>query len=591
MQLPFVPQLTLLIPLLSLALSKPVTPEPPQPSPQPPCYYLPSDPYYPTPFQWQTLNASLHGSLLATTPLALPCHNTQPGFYNSTICAEIRKTWPLPQTHYQSSSSIMSNFFTNNSCNPFSPPATTCDSSGYVSYSARVQGVRDVQKTIAFAKRHNVRLVIRNTGHDYLGKSNGPGAVAIWTHHLKSIEVLHNYTHHYRSRSGSTTLYTGPAMKLAAGVQGFEAQKAASGAGYILVTGNCDTIGIAGGYTQGGGHGQLTSRFGLAADQVLEWEVVLASGEVVVATPEGTYKDLYWALSGGGGGVFGVVMSVTVRVYEELRTVAGSLSFSASGGDEEAVELFIQQLGALLDAQGVAVWLVTGDSFSLMPVSIPGGGREELQTVLNPVIELLDKENLTYSYHINEFSTFYESYEAMTPEHNLTELHGGGRFIPRSVLDSNLHGLTSRLWNILESGNETVISGISVNASQHHTNHLPANSVNPAWRDAAISLVVGLYVSLSSFLFTRPRQWLVIHALLPQLEDITPSGGSYLNEADPNQPDWQRTFYGESYGKLLEVKRRYDPEGIFYALTGVGSEDRVQGDDGRLCQSDHYLTR
>jgi hypothetical protein len=335
-------------------------------------------------------------------------------------------------------------------------------------------------------------------------------------------------------------------MKLAAGVQGFEARKAASEAGYILVTGNCDTIGIAGGYTQGGGHGQSTSRLGLAADQVLEWEVVLASGKVVVPTPEGNYKDLYWALSGGGGGVFGVVMSVTVRVYEEVKTVAGSLSFSASGGDGEdkieiqpqrrvfrrAVELFIRQLGALLDARAVAVWLVTGDSFSLMPVNVPGGRRKELQTVLNPIIELLDEGNLTYcmfflpvswerdvyfrkhsqtgrltgqkAYHINEFSTFYESYEAMTPEYNLTELHGGGRFIPRSVLDSNPHGLTSSVWNILESGNETVISGVSVNASQHHTNHLPANSVNPAWRDAAISLVVGLCVPLSSFLLTRP---------------------------------------------------------------------------------------
>ncbi|KAL4982480.1 hypothetical protein BDW68DRAFT_195290 [Aspergillus falconensis] len=487
----------------------------------------------------------------------------------------------------------MSNFFTNNSCNPVSPPATTCDSSGYVSYSARVQGVRDVQKTITFAKRHNVRLVIRNTGHDYLGNSNGRGAVAIWTHHLKSIEILRNYRYHYHSRFGSTTLYTGHAMKLAAGVQGFEARKAASEAGYILVTGNCDTVGIAGGYTQGGGHGQLTSRFGLAADQVLEWEVVLASGKVVVATPEGTYKDLYWALSGGGGGVFGVVMSVTVRVYKEVKTVAGRLSFSASGGEGEdkieiqpqrrvfrrAVELFVQQLGALLDAQAVAVWLVTGDSFSLMPVSIPGGRREELQTVLNPIIELLDEGNLTYSYHINEFSTFYESYEAMTPEYNLTELHGGGRFIPRSVLDSNLHGLTSRVWNILESGNETVISGISVNASQHHTNHLPAN------------LVVGLSFTYTDWPANLERQRLVVHVLLPQFKEITPSGGSYLNEANPNQPDWQRTFYGDNYGRLLDVKRRYDPEGIFYALTGVGSEDWVQRDDGRLCRSDYYSTR
>lgn len=191
-------------------------------------------------------------------------------------------------------------------------------------------------------------------------------------------------------------------MKLGAGVQGFEARKAASAAGYILATGNCDTIGIAGGYAQGGGHGQLTSRFGLAADQVLAWEVVLASGEVVIATPDDPeYGDLYWALSGGGGGVFGVVVTVTVAVYREVGTVAGALSFSNShGADEEvfrqAVNTFIAQLGPLLDARGVGAWSLTGDSFGLSPVSILGGSSQDLHSVLDPVVDVLDEGNLSY---------------------------------------------------------------------------------------------------------------------------------------------------------------------------------------------------
>lgn len=71
--------------------------------------------------------------------------------------------------------------------------------------------------------------------------------------------------------------------------------------------------------------------------------------------------------------------------------------------------------------------------------------------------------------------------------------------------------------------------------------------------------------------------------LLPQLEEITPRGGAYLNEADPHQPQWQKTFYGTNYDKLLQIKKKYDPEDIFYALTAVGSEPWVQKDDGRLC--------
>lgn len=366
------------------------------------CYSLPGSPFYPTAQQWAVLNSSVEGNLILTTPLASPCHNTTPGTYNATTCTALRQQWPLPQTHYTDSASIMANFFTNNSCNPFSSPGRKCDSSGFVAYSTRVRGVQDIQETIAFARRHNVRLAIRNTGHDYLGKSNAPGGLAIWTHFMKGIEVIHDYRSRNPASQNDAPGYIGPAMKLGAGVQGFEARKAASAAGYILATGNCDTIGIAGGYAQGGGHGQLTSRFGLAADQVLAWEVVLASGEVVIATPDDPeYGDLYWALSGGGGGVFGVVVTVTVAVYREVGTVAGALSFSNShGADEEvfrqAVNTFIAQLGPLLDARGVGAWSLTGDSFGLSPVSILGGSSQDLHSVLDPVVDVLDEGNLSY---------------------------------------------------------------------------------------------------------------------------------------------------------------------------------------------------
>jgi len=383
----------------SLVLSNPT---PPHRNDFPLCYSLPGDPSYPTTQQWTTLNTTLAGNLISTTPLASPCHNNPTGTYNATACTALRNAWPLPKTHYTNSASIMASFFTNNSCNPFSAPGEKCDSSGYVAYSARVRGVEDIRETIAFARAHNVRLAIRNTGHDYLGKSNAPGGLAIWTHFLKDIEVMHDYRSPNSEKNKAGCGYTGPAMKLGAGVQGFEARKAASAAGYILATGNCDTIGIAGGYTQGGGHGQLTSRFGLAADQVLEWEVVLASGKVVIATPhDPEYGDLYWALSGGGGGVFGVVVSVTVRVYREVRTVAGALSFSvASGGDEKvfrrAVDVFVAQLGVLLDAGGVGAWFLTRDSFGLSPVSILGRSSQDLHAVLDPVVDVLEEGNLSY---------------------------------------------------------------------------------------------------------------------------------------------------------------------------------------------------
>lgn len=109
-----------------------------------------------------------------------------------------------------------------------------------------------------------MRTVIRSTGHNYSGKSSGAGSLAIWTHHLKDIQVMHYDSKHY----------TSAAMNMGAGVRGFEAYEAAHKHKLVVVGGECPTVGLAGGYPQGGGHSALGSKYGLAADRLLEWELV-----------------------------------------------------------------------------------------------------------------------------------------------------------------------------------------------------------------------------------------------------------------------------------------------------------------------------
>ncbi|KAL8956721.1 MAG: hypothetical protein Q9193_005830, partial [Seirophora villosa] len=153
----------------------------------------------------------------------------------------------------------MAPFFANRSCDPFLAENAPCVLGTYIQYAVNASDASDFKATIEFVQRHNIRLTVRNTGHDYNGKSTGAGAVGIWTHHMKNITI-----HDYESLN-----YTGKAMTMGAGVQGFEAYKAAHDHGFLVVGGNCPTVGLAGGYTQGGGHGPLASKFGLAADQVL----------------------------------------------------------------------------------------------------------------------------------------------------------------------------------------------------------------------------------------------------------------------------------------------------------------------------------
>lgn len=394
----------LLLSLTTLALTSSI-PNLSLPNPTPDsnssCYCLPQDPCWPSPQQWAHFNYTIAGALIATTPIASPCHSHSPFTpYDAVRCATIRNTWPLPSTHYTTSSSIMAPFFANQSCDPFLPASSRCILGTYVAYAVRVSSPSTINATLAFARTHNIRLVIRNTGHDYLGKSTGAGALAIWTHHLFNITVHQTY------QSG---VYTGPALTVGAGVQVHAAAEAAHAHNLVVVGANAVSAGLAGGYSQGGGHSQLTSTFGLAADQVLHWEVVLPeTGELVTAAPKGPHADLYWALCGGGGGVYALVVSMTVKAYPELRTASANLSFVGGGvGFRRGVDAFVRALPRLLDARAVVVWLLADGLFSVTPVTLPGGDREVLERLMGSVIGTLERENISYCIYPLPYSSLF----------------------------------------------------------------------------------------------------------------------------------------------------------------------------------------
>lgn len=179
----------------------------------------------------------------------------------------------------------MAPFFANQSCDPWTPRERPCELGNYVRYAVNVTGPDDIISAVNFAQEKNIRFVIRNTGHDYLGRSTGAGALAVWTHHLKDITPI----------QWNCSDFTGTALKIGAGVQGFELLGAAKALGRVAITGECPTVGVAGGYTQGGGHSALSTNFGLGADQTLSFEVVTAGGELVTASRTEN-SDLYWAL-------------------------------------------------------------------------------------------------------------------------------------------------------------------------------------------------------------------------------------------------------------------------------------------------------
>lgn len=182
-----------------------------------------------------------------------------------------------------------------------------------------VANVSHIQAGIRFAKDFGLPLVVKNTGHDYKGRSSGPGSLALWTHNLQPDIVLsQNFT-----PSGCDT-GAGKAVTYGAGQQ-WEGLYEFGEANDIFLVGGADlTVGAAGGWLLGGGHGFLTPMFGLGTDNVLQIKAVLPNGTYITAN-RCQNKDMFFALRGGGGSAFGVVVEVTSRAWDTRRVQVGRL--------------------------------------------------------------------------------------------------------------------------------------------------------------------------------------------------------------------------------------------------------------------------
>ena len=553
------------------------------------CRCFPSDPCWPSAAEWNALNETVGGRLIATVPLAAPCHDSAFGPYDEAACDALRDVWFFPETHVPSASSPMTQFFANNSCNPFSPPDAPCVIGTDARYAVDARDAVDFLKTLEFVNRHNIRLVIRNSGHDYLGRSTGAGSLAIWTQNMKSMEMLPEY---------KSTGYAGPAMKIGAGVNALEAYEFADANGVVVVGGNCPTVGIAGGYTQGGGLGPLASKFGLAADQVLEWEVVTADGKLLTATPEQN-ADLFWALNGGGGGTFGVVASLTVKVHQSVEISAAQLMFTKTEENEDAfydvVSTFHNSLPAMVDAGAVINFVIVPNAFVMTPAVAPNITPAQLDTFMQPTFDKLNHHGIPYQYNPQHFPTFLEYYQKMSLHPaNVSDFQMGGRLIPRSLvqpdptpgIQSRTSELVSAIREIISHG-DTVFSGVSFNVA----NSAPSPSTvsaNPYWREALYSAVFGIPYHYDDWDANLRDQVRMTEELVPALSRLTKSttngDGAYLNEADFREKEFKQLFYGEHYERLDGVKKKYDPEDVFYGIVGVGSDRWEERDDGRLCK-------
>lgn len=187
------------------------------------------------------------------------------------------------------------------------PIQTPCAQGNVPHFAVNASTPDDVLKTVRFANKFNVPLVLKGTGHDFAGRSSAPDRLLLWTHYMKNIT--------YGSSLICGTNHS-DVLTVSAGVQWGEAYAALAPYGRVTPGGADPDVGASGGQPQGGGHSPLSNTYGLTPDSILQFTVVTLDG-VPRTVNRCSHTDLFFALRGGGGGTYAIVTSTSYITYPD----------------------------------------------------------------------------------------------------------------------------------------------------------------------------------------------------------------------------------------------------------------------------------
>ncbi|KAH8432946.1 uncharacterized protein LDX57_010580 [Aspergillus melleus] len=569
------------------------------------CKLMPGDFWWPLDLVWDIFDLLLGGRLIKASPLAAVCYPDWPE-YDADKCTDLASQWTSSDLHMGDPTSIMLPLYEGRTCMASGFNYTdTCKMGAYPSYVVNVSSVAQIQLAVNFARNLNLRLVVKNTGHDFNGKASGKGALSIWTHWLKDKAFYSEF----KADNG----YVGPAMKVGAGVQVWEAYEFAKAHDVTVIGGEAVTVGLGGGYTAGGGHSPLSSLYGLGADQVLALEVVLANGRYVTATAKQN-ADIFYMLRGGGGSTIGVVTSWTIKAYPKLPTTTVTFNFTVSDtpGPEyfwSAVQSYFDHFETFVDAGtygyyyvGASAFMIGTDYkgstdyyFRMESFVAPNMTVAETKELLAPWFNKLNSLNVTYNPWYNHADNFHDAWVVAFPQEagGTAVVKTASRLMPRKVFqDDSLRNRTALAHrDAVEQG--LFIAGFHITGTGIAVDPPTDTSVLPAWRDALAHVIVGQEWNSTSSWAVVKESTNFVTSWMDTLRDIAPDSGAYMSEADLLEPNLQEAFYGSHYPRLYALKQKYDPTGLFFALTAVGAEDwEVRTTDplpyswnnnGRLC--------
>ncbi|KAK3381106.1 FAD binding domain-containing protein [Podospora didyma] len=559
------------------------------------CKCYPGDSCWPSNNEWASLNRTVGGRLVRAIPPGAVCYDSFEGTptKDATQCAVVASQWTNASWTADQATLPMIPIWSNSTCEPNTatgqpgPPAGCPDVclNGLLSpYAILAKTVDDIVAGVNFARTNKLRLIIRNTGHCFMGRSTGYGALVINTHRLNSIKF-----------ERSCTLcdgHTGGVVKVGAGVMFKDLYAQAWPKNLDVLGGECPTVGIAGGYFGGGGQGPLSGHYGVGSDHAISFDIVLASGRAVTANAN-TNSDLFWALKGGGMGTFGVVSSVTLKTYPTMLVTGMGLTITGTGDSFwEGVRIW-HTMAPTYTAAGMYVWYAMQEgSLTAQPFVAPNLTIAEFKAVIDPLLAKLRAANVTFTTtEVRTFPKFGDLYEAMW----ITAFHGsglgayfGGRMISQRDVRERGNDIVAAFRTMSNKypgqvlfGGHLVNPGNRVKGPQQKL-----SAVHPVWRDTA-DIQIFLYVPppcMSAQQRAEAERRVTVE-LGGILRAVTPKSAVYSNEGDINEPNWQIAFWGSVvYPKVLQIKKKYDPDDVFWSKSSTGSEGWALERNLKLCR-------
>jgi FAD/FMN-containing dehydrogenase len=477
-------------------------------------------------------------------------------------------------------------------------------------YAVAAESAPDIAAAVTFARENKIKLVVKGTGHDYLGRSNAPDSLLVWTHRMRKV-TTHDA---FRIAGGPGSDPGVPAISVEAGARWLEAYSAATAAGRYVQGGGCTSVGAAGGFIQGGGFGSFSKRYGTGAGGVLEMEVVTADSVIVVAN-SAQNQDLFWALRGGGGGTFGIVTRVTVRSHpipERVGAVLGRITATSDAAFRDLVVRLLRFYETTLNNEHWGEkFVIRGDNsieFALTSLDLTA---DQTRAIWKPLLDWLasrpDAFTQRLAFPVIPFKYLWDAawWKQNLPANVVLDRRPGqpetqfwwasnqgevsafirsyqSRWLPISMLSgesalklADTLIAAAKHWGITLQFNKG-LSGAPPEAIARERQ----TSVNPVVLDAACLIIIaaddtGVYPGVPGHepnLVEGRKMADKITRAMRIIRDATPGSGAYANEADYFEPDWQRSFWGVNYPRLLAIKKKVDPDNIFRVHHGVGSD-------------------